>query len=114
MGFYMYITCTLEICKDSGKHFYYKGTKKIYAMPEVIPEEYRDYVNLKGSVYEIYASLVTDDVSTSVTNFVQKFPNWSDIKDRTEYWTEEAHDKFRNALLWFSAQETCYTISWTD
>jgi hypothetical protein len=113
----MYITCTLDICKNSGKHFYYKGAKKIYDMPEVIPEMYRAYANLRGRIYEIYARLVTDDESTSITNFVDKFPDWSDIKDcneSNESWTEEDHDKFHAALSWFSAQETCYTISWTD
>ena len=120
MGFHMYITCTLEICKDTGRHFYHGGFQKLYGIPPVIPEMHREYVKMSGDVYKLYTSLITDEMSTSVENFVDKFPEWSDIIDTCEFeeefgfWTEEMHNKFYASLQWFAEQNVPYMISWTD
>lgn len=112
----MYITCTFEICKDTGKHFYYSGYQKIYSMPIVVPEAHREFVKMTGTVLEIYARLVTDENSTSVDNFVDKFPAWSTIVEDgsafSDSWDETTHDRFYAALQWFSEQKICYMISW--
>jgi len=119
MVFYIYITCTLEICKDTGKHFYYTDFQKIYDMPPVIPEEYREYVKMTGEIFQIYTSFITDYNNTSVENFVDKFPEWSDILENSHFhkdsdiWNEHKHNKFYNALKWFS-DKRCYMICWTD
>jgi hypothetical protein len=119
MVFHMYITCTLEICEETGKHFYYGGFQKLYGIPSTIPEEHRKYVNITGDIFNIYAMFVTDETSTSLENFVDKFPEWSDIIDTCDFekdfgfWTEEMHNKFYESLKWIAQQNVSYTISWT-
>ena len=118
MGFHMYITCTMEICKETGRHYYYGKSQKIYDTPQVIPEMYREFVSMSGKIFRIYARLVTDERDTSVTHFVDTFPDWSDIvadDDFEKYgdtWDEDKHDKLRNGLKWFSEQDVCYMICW--
>jgi hypothetical protein len=117
MEFYIYIHCSLEICKDTGRHFYYSGLDKIYDIPQSVPQEHREFVRAKGRIFRIYTNLVTDDMSTSVENFVDKYPEWSDIVEDGDYetsWSEEMHTKFYAALKWFSEQKVCYVISWNN
>ena len=117
MGFTIYIYCPLYICKDTGRHFYYKGFEKIYDMPQAIPEEYREYVNMKGRVFRIYANNVTDQTDTTVENFLDKYPNWSDVVKDNDFdpnsWNTYEHYRFYDALKWFSQQNICYIISWS-
>jgi hypothetical protein len=118
MGFDIYIHCSFNICKDTGKLYYYKGLNKVYDMPEPVPEEYREFVKMRGHVFGIYTKLVTDWTSTSVENFLDKYPNWCDIlddddfEDISSYWCESHHIRFYEALKWFSKQDISYTISW--
>jgi len=115
MGFNIYISCTLAICKDTGRHFYYKGFEKVYDMPPPVPEEYREFTSMKGRIFIDYVNLITDETETTVANFFDKYPHWSDIVDSSEHsdvWNETEHDRFYNALKWFSEQTICYTISW--
>jgi hypothetical protein len=120
MGFHIYITCIMEICKDTGRHFYYGDFKKIYSLPPVVPEEYRKYVKMNGGLFKIYTSFVTDELDTSVENFVDKYPEWSDIVETSDFeeycdfWNEDMHDEFYDALKWFSDHKSCYMISWTE
>jgi len=120
MGFHIYITCILEICKDTGRHFYHGGFQQNYDMPQIIPEEYREFVKMSGDIFKIYTAFVTDEMSTSVDNFLDKYPEWSDILeeyDSEKYgdsWNEDTHNKFYAALKWFSEQKICYMISWTE
>ena len=117
MGFHMYIHCIVNICKDTGRHFYYgRAQDELYTMPKPIPEPYREFVQMRRKIYRIYAQLVTDEICTCVDNFVDKFPEWSDIIADSEFdesWTEDMHNRFYNALKWFSEQEICYMISWS-
>jgi len=116
MVFHMYITCTFEICKETGRHFYYSGYQKIYDLPDVVPEAHREFVKMSDDALEYYVRLVTDENSTSVDNFLDKFPDWSSIVEDgsafSESWDETTHDRFREALVWFSEQKICYMISW--
>ena len=115
----MYIHCTTHICQETGRHYYYGGHQKVYGMPPDVPEEYRDFVKVSGDLFEIYARFVTDESSTSVENFVDKYPAWSDIIEDGGFetcchgWNETKHDQFYAALKWFSDQAIWYTISWT-
>jgi hypothetical protein len=116
MGFAMYITCSLDICKDTGKPFYLRGSDIVYDVP-VVPEEHRDFIKMKGRFFSIYTTFVTDETSTSVANFVDKYPAWSDIveardiEDDSDFWNEGDHERFYAALKWFS-ESSCYVISW--
>jgi hypothetical protein len=61
---------------------------------------------------------VTDEYSTSVENFLDKFPEWSEILEDTEYeeyediWNEEDHNLFKDALDWLARQAIGFIVSW--
>ena len=118
MVFQLRISCSIDICKATGKHYFDTDTEKIYSMPQPVPEIHRDFVNIYGDHFKIYASLVTDETQTSVANFLDKYPDWSellaadDFTDYVELWTENDHNRFRSALQWFNTQKIAYTISW--
>ena len=120
MVFHIHIHCRLDICKDTGRHFFYDGFQHVYDMPKDIPEEHRGFVKMSGELFRIYTGLVTDDLSTSVDNFVDKYPEWSDIleschfEEFASFWNEDKHNNFYAALKWFSQQKICYMISWYD
>ena len=73
---------------------------------------------MRGHLFGIYTRFVTDETSTSVENFVDKYPEWSDIvedggyEEYRNFWNEDKHDRFYAALKWFAAQDICYMISW--
>lgn len=87
-------------------------------MPQVVPEEHREFVMKSGDHFKIYTGFVTDEMATSVENFVDKYPDWSDIIEDCDFeeyssvWNEDMHDRFYAALKWFSSQKICYMISW--
>jgi len=118
MGFDIYISHSLVICKDTGRHFYYRGSEKVYDMPPVVPEEHREFIRMRGKVFRIYTNLVTDEMSISVEGFVENYPEWPDIiqdsdyEDNPDFWNEDKHNRFYTALKWFSEQNGCYMISW--
>ena len=117
MGFDIYITCSLGICKDTGRHFYYRGVDKVYGVPPDVPEEHREFVRMKGKIFRNYAGFLRHMISTSIENFIYQWPEWSDIvedadyKEYAEIWNEDTHKRFYNALKWFSEQNGCYMIS---
>jgi hypothetical protein len=121
MGFDIYISCSLNICKETGKLYYYGGARfeKIYNIPQlVVPEEHREFVRMRGHLFGIYTRLVTDETSTSVANFLDKYPEWSDITESSDFeeyaegWNEDMHERFYAALIWFSLQDMNYMICW--
>jgi hypothetical protein len=122
MGFDIHIYCSFSICKETGKLFYYggpSGLQKIYDISNiVIPEEHREFVRMRGHLFGIYTRFITDEMSTSVTNFVDKYPEWSDIMESSDFeecashWNEDMHDRFYAALKWFADQQMCYMICW--
>lgn len=75
---------------------------------------------MNGGLFKIYTSFVTDELDTSVENFVDKYPEWSDIVETSDFeeycdfWNEDMHDEFYDALKWFSDHKSCYMISWTE
>jgi hypothetical protein len=57
----------------------------------------------------------------STTAFLEKYPDWEDIKssmdldgeDEESYgWSEKDHNEFKEALEWFSSKEY-FSISWS-
>jgi hypothetical protein len=118
MVFQLRISCNIEICKESGRHYFDTGTQKKYNMPQPVPEIYRDFARISGDHFKIYTSLVTDETQTSVANFLDKYPDWSELLEADDFtvyvelWTETDHNRFREALQWFNTQKIAYTISW--
>ena len=87
MGFDLYISCSIRVCHETGKLFFYRNDlTKDYTIPAiVVPEEYRRFIKQRGYHLRLYTSRVTDDLSTSVENFLDKFPDWSDIWEDDDY-----------------------------
>jgi hypothetical protein len=120
MGFDLYISCRINVCNETGKLFFYTDQYiKNYSIPTIlVPEEYRRFLKQRGHHLGLYTSKVTDEYSTSVENFLDKFPEWSEILEDADYeeyediWKEEDHDLFKNALDWLTTQEIGFIVSW--
>ncbi len=120
MGFDLYISCRINVCNETGKLFFYTDQYiKNYSIPAIlVPEEYRRFLKQRGHHLGLYTSKVTDEYSTSVENFLDKFPEWSEISEDADYeeyediWKEEDHDLFKNALDWLARQEIGFIVSW--
>jgi hypothetical protein len=120
MGFDLYISCRINVCNETGKLFFYTDQYiKNYSIPTIlVPEEYRRFLKQRGHHLGLYTSKVTDEYSTSVENFLDKFPEWSEILEDADYeeyediWKEEDHDLFKNALDWLARQQIGFIVSW--
>ena len=120
MGFDLYISCRINVCNETGKLFFYTDQYiKNYSIPAIlVPEEYRRFLKQRGHHLGLYTSKVTDEYSTSVENFLDKFPEWSEISEDADYeeyediWKEEDHDLFKNALDWLARQPIGFIVSW--
>ena len=120
MGFDLYISCRINVCNETGKLFFYTDQYiKNYSIPAIlVPEEYRRFLKQRGHHLGLYTSKVTDEYSTSVENFLDKFPEWSEISEDADYeeyediWNEEDHDLFKNALDWLARQPIGFIVSW--
>jgi len=122
MGFDFYISCTYNLCDETGLPFYWKqDCSKCYDIPSiVVPENYRRFMRQRGHHMGLYTSRICDEYSTCADNFLDKFPDWSDILEDGEYeedfkdtWKEADHDLFREALEWLVKQPIGFTISWS-
>lgn len=120
MGFDLYISYRINVCNETGKPFFYTDQYiKNYSIPEIlVPEEHRRFLKQRGHHLGLYTSKVTDEYSTSVENFLDKFPEWSEIIEDADYeeygdiWKEEDHDLFKNALDWLARQPIEFIVSW--
>ena len=122
MGFDLYISCTYRLCNETGRPFFWKEDfSKCYDIPSiVVPENYRRFMRQRGHHMGLYTSKICDEYSTCAENFLDKFPEWSDIEGDCEYeenfkdvWKEEDHDLFYEALEWLVKQPMGFDISWS-
>jgi hypothetical protein len=117
MGFDLYISCSIRVCHETGKLFFYRNDlTKDYTIPTiVVPEEYRRFIKQRGYHLRLYTSRVTDELSTSVENFLDKFPDWPEIledEDYQDFWKESDHNLFKETLAWLAKQEIGFIVSW--
>ena len=120
MGFDLYISCSIRVCHETGKLFFYRNDlTKDYTIPTiVVPEEHRRFIKQRGHYLRLYTLRVTDELSTSVENFLDKYPDWSEILEDEDYenyedfWEESDHNSFKDALTWLAKQEIAFTVSW--
>jgi hypothetical protein len=134
MGFDLNITCSLFLCKDTGKPFYYginkisdtKGQsaylEKIYDLSTiVVPEQYRRFLVMRGHFLHMYTNYFNehDIYSCDVYDFVEKFPEWSSLAANENYaeyledWHEEDHNMFREALEWLGTSLGDFRVTWS-
>jgi hypothetical protein len=120
MGFDLYISCSISVCHETGKLFFYRNDlTKNYTIPAVVvPELFRRFLKQRGYHLRLYTSRITDELSTSVENFLDKYPDWSDIWEDDDYeeyeeiWKESDHKLFKDALTWLAKQEISFIVSW--
>lgn len=127
MGFDLSITLNLRIDPQTGLPFFYAKdcSKQPYVPSEFeVPEKYRKWVQRRGHHFHYYLRSINGNdllYSTYVENFLEKYPEWADVKnwmtlddeDEESYgWTEKDHDDFKEALQWFASKNN-FEVSWS-
>lgn len=121
MGFDFNIHMELYMCGHSGKPYYYSrdSFEKIYTIPIIIvPEPHRRFCSGRGHLFGLYIQPFTNTYSCSVNTFLDHFPLWEEIVNDTGFhqwadWTEDDHNAFRAAIVWFTKQDVEFTINWS-
>jgi hypothetical protein len=121
MGFDLFISVSFLLCPETGLMYEYNDDlTKNYNINNVrVPEHLRRFLKQRGHHLSLYTSRVTDEYSTGADNFLDKFPEWSEILDDDEYddykdrWTEEDHNLFKETLTWLLSQKVNAIVSWS-
>jgi len=121
MGFDLFISVSFPLCPETGLMYdYNEDLTKTYNINNVrVPEYLRRFVKQRGHHLRLYTSRVTDEYSTGADNFLDKFPEWSEIAEDNEYddfkdvWTEEDHNLFKETLAWIVNQKVSAIVSWS-
>jgi hypothetical protein len=118
MGFDMWISCNLSMCQETGRHYFLRknGVKEfdLTRIP-VVPEEFRRFIQLRGSVlYEYTRSFPIHETTVDAMMFLERFPPWMEIEqDEGDSWTSLDHNKFFAAIEWFAYGDATYLVSWS-
>lgn len=118
MGFDMNISCAILVCMDTGRPFFLTNQGlSVFDLSQmaVVPEEYRKYINLRGTIYHEYIRFFgSDEMMVDAAEFLERFPLWEDIDlNEDAQWTAADHNKFHDAIQWFANAEVNYIISWS-
>lgn len=121
MGFDLFISVSFPLCPETGLMFEYNDDlTKNYNIPNIrVPEHLRRFLKQRGHHLRLYTSRVTDEYSTGADNFLDKFPEWSEIAEDDEYddfkdrWIEEDHNLFKETLAWLVNQKVNAIVSWS-
>lgn len=121
MGFDIFIQCPLNLCQETGKPFYFGKNGKVYDISIVVPEQFRKFLHLKGSIFQAYIDDFCEDCPSilDIDRFKENFPPWSKVQEYVEekeaqhIWTMDDHLSFYDALEWFSKQEAPFDITWS-
>ena len=114
MGFDMMIQLHFNICPTTGEPYSWLPTGKVYIdiKDYIIPEEYRKWVELRGSHLHSYIQWCEGStMSCELDYFLHFFPEWEEI-DEYDWWTEEDHEEFKAALEYL-VKRPGYMISWS-
>ena len=118
MGFDIAISCALSVCQESGRPYFIgiNGVKvfDLMQIPEV-PQEYRRFLNLHGSIfYEYTRSFGKDETTVDAAVFFERFPPWDEVEcEEGETWTSLDHNKFYSSMEWFAHADVNYIVSWS-
>lgn len=128
MGFDINVTLTLQMCKKTGKPFYYGRNKetgyleKLYGLPSVeVPPHLVQYLVGRGHHFYSYTkTLEVEDLGFNVSagTFLQYYPSWEDVQQDEEYsdengWEEEDHNNFKALLEWCENSGLDFNVSWS-
>ena len=122
MGFDMWIVCALSVCQETGRTYFLRknGVKEfdLTHLP-VVPEEFRRFIQLRGSVlYEYTRSFPIHETTVDAVMFLDRFPPWDEVElELEEYagceWSSLDHNKFFAAIEWFAYSEASYVVNWS-
>lgn len=127
MGFDLYIGLTLPMDDKTGLPYVYdidNSRKPFDPLDFIVPEKHRERLKQRGHIFHYYVRDIidgSDTMNTSTAAFLEKYPDWDDIKksmdldgeDEESYdWSENDHNKFKEALDWLSSKEY-FSISWS-
>ena len=120
MGFDLFISVSFPLCPETGLMYdYNEDLTKNYNMPNIrVPEHLRRFLKQRGHHLRLYTSRVTDEYSTGADNFLDKFPEWSEIAEDDEYdnfkdrWIEQDHNLFKEVLAWLVNQKVNAIVGW--
>jgi hypothetical protein len=127
MGFDLHINLNLGLDVNTGLPFVWGNNleKNPYVPSELeVPLKYRKWVRQRGHHFHYYIrSINGSDLlsSTNVEHFLEKYPEWEDVKDsmtldgedeESYEWREEDHNDFKEALTWF-AEKSHFEVSWS-
>lgn len=125
MGLDIQIQCLLQVCKETGKPFYYSNKnnfKKIYDLSSItVPEEFRKFLYFRGHFYTAYIEdWKTEQLSVDMETFKENFPQWAKVKEwKEEYdinddeWSMDDHLAFQEAIDWFASTDIPFQVSWS-
>ena len=123
MGFDLFIELSLPIDEKTGLPYVYDTncSRQPYVPSDfLVPEEHRIWMQQRGHQFHYYIRDI-DGCYTSAENFLNKYPEWEDIKslmeldgeDEESYqWKEDNHNSFKEALEWFSSK-IHFDVSWS-
>jgi len=125
MGFDLIITCSFNLCPNTGRPYYwsFKDGVQHMGMPDIlVPDHYRKFIHQRGEHFRMYISRFESDYPTvfemSVSSFRDGYPKWSDIlldvRSIDCEWTKIEHDAFLSGLEWFSSQDVQFSIQWSS
>jgi hypothetical protein len=97
MGFDLNITCTLNVCKETGKPFFLdRNGARRFDLSQIgtVPFEYRRFLALRGSVFQEYVQSFGDTLSVNAAEFLERFPTWDELEiAHDSEWTSLDHNK---------------------
>jgi len=118
MGFDITISCALSVCQESGRpYFAGKSGEKVFDLAQIalVPEEYRRFLQMKGSIlYEYTRSFGKDQTTVDAEMFLDGFPPWDEVEEYADRkWDSTDHNKFYAAVQWFVNADVNYLVSWS-
>lgn len=119
MGFDLWISCSLSVCQETGRHYFLRknGVKEfdLTQLP-VVPEEFRRFLQMRGPVlYEYTRSFGQYETIVDAVMFLDGFPPWDEVeKDESDCtWSSNDHNKFYAAVEWLAHQDASYLVNWS-
>jgi len=122
MGFDLSINLNLGLDLKTGLPYVWgKDYEHIPYVPSEfeVPEKYRKWIEQRGHHFHIYIKKFDAHGHTVYAEqFLCEYPSWLTVKKEIgdnceyEYWTEEDHNSFKEALEWFTSKNN-FVVDWS-
>jgi len=114
MGFDLIISLNVCIDPKTGKLFVFKGFEMapFDQADYEVPEKHRKFLKQRGHHFHTFIRDFDDrQTQVEVEEFLASYPEWHEIDH--EYWSEEQHKEFRDALEWMASKDHIFIVSWS-